>query len=114
MTHAELIQQQVDAYNERNLEKFVSCFADDIQVFNYGENAASINGKEALIKSYQSVFENSPELQAKIINRIVFDNKVIDHEHVTGRVGIEFIDLVVIYELKDEKVHQVTYIKKQV
>lgn len=106
-----IVQRQVIAYNNRDLEQFCSCFSEDIQLFNYQEEIPTLVGKKALIESYKDVFENSPELDAKIINRIVFDNKVIDHEQVTGRKGIPFIDVVVIYELKDDLINKVTYIK---
>ncbi len=106
-----IIQQQVEAYNERDLKGFVKLFAADIKVYNYSEAEPSIDGIEAFRSSYEAVFRDSPALAAQVINRMVIGNKVIDHEHITGRAGVEFLEIVVIYEIKDDLIQKVSYIR---
>jgi len=54
-------------------------------------------------------FENTPDLNAEIKNRIVIGNKVIDQESVTAN-NIVF-DAVAIYEVDNGKIDKVTFIK---
>ena len=112
MTPQQLIQQQVDAYNQRDLQAFTTCFHQDIKLYNYGESAPYLTGMDALAASYKEVFEQSPNLHATIDYRIVLGNTIIDHEKVTGRKGIDFIEVVVIYQVEGEKIKSVTYIRK--
>lgn len=107
-----IIQQQLDAYNARDLEKFCALYSDDVQVFDYPQNLLKISGKVQFREVYKKVFDSSPELHAAIDKRIVFDNKVIDHEKVTGRSGTAFIEVVVIYEVAEDKIKNVYFIRK--
>jgi hypothetical protein len=47
------------------------------------------------------------------LKRIVFDNKVIDHESIVGRKGAkDILEIVMIYEVKDGKIFKMTSIRK--
>jgi hypothetical protein len=107
-----IVQKQLDAYNARDLEKFVSCFSDNIRVFDYPDNVLKISGKEQFQAVYKDIFDNSPDLHAVIDNRIVFDNKIIDHEKVTGRKGVAYNEVVVIYELEESEIKNVYFLRK--
>jgi len=73
-----------------------------------------VKGKKEVRKIYQALFDASPNLFSKIIKRITFDNKVIDHESISGRMGKEeLVEMVLIYEVKDEKIIKITAIKKE-
>ena len=108
-----IVQQQLEAYNARDLEKFAACYTTDIKIYNFQETEPSIEGLEKLKSVYKDVFERSPDLEAKIDKRIVFDNKVIDHEKVTGRKGVVFIEVIAIYEVRDNLISKVTFIRKE-
>ena len=107
----QLIQQQVDAYNQRDLQAFTACFHQDIKLYNFGENAPYLSGMEALSSSYKEVFDLSPNLHATIDHRIVLGNTILDHERVTGRKGIDLLEVVVIYQVEGELITSVTYIR---
>ena len=108
-----IVQKQLDAYNARNLSEFLSLYNHDIEIYNYRENEPFISGIEALREVYEDVFDHSPELNATIKNRIVFENKVIDFESVTGRKGVHLIEVIAIYEVKDNLIFRVTFIRKE-
>ena len=113
MNPEEVVQKQLDAYNSRDLAAFVAFYTEDIEIYNFRESDPFISGSAALEKVYSEVFKDSPELKATIDKRIVFDNKVIDHEKVTGRKGLAFIEVVAIYEVRDNLIHRVTFIRKE-
>jgi hypothetical protein len=112
-TQESIIQNQLEAYNQRDLNKFLTFYSSDIKIYNFNEETPFIDGLEDLKTVYSEVFDNSPKLNASIKNRIVFDNKVIDEEEVTGRKEIEYIKVVVIYEVKSNLINKVTFIRKK-
>lgn len=113
MTTAEAtVQAQLDAYNARDIEAYLAVFADDAKAYNFPGLECTIDGIEAMRRVYQTVFDESPQLHCQLVNRIVMDNKVFDHEHVTGRRGVDFLELVAIYEVMDGKIQTVYFARK--
>lgn len=112
MTSEQIVQQNLDAYNNRNIETFMSHFSDDIQLFAFGNPIPTADSKAKVKAIYQNLFEQSPELFSKIKKRIVFKNKVIDHEVISGRMGKKApVEMVLIYEVEDGKIIKITAIK---
>lgn len=109
----EIIQAQVNAYNERNLVKMMTFFADDIQLFDFAESKPLVKGIAGVEKLYQNVFDHSPNLHAEILNRIVFDDKVIDQERVITHQGGVATEVVVIYELAHGLISRVYFIQEK-
>lgn len=92
-----IMEKQVEAYNERNMEKFLSCFTDDIEFFNLHDSQRVLNGKENVREDFTKLFESSPKLNLVIKSRIVCGNYVTDHEIVHGAArypnGIEVVSI---------------------
>lgn len=109
----EIIQDQLNAYNEQNLAKMMTFFAADIQLFDFAESEPLVKGIVAVEKLYKHVFDHSPDLHAEILNRIVFDDKVIDQERVTVRKGVPPMEVVVIYELAGGLISKVYFIQEK-
>ncbi len=112
MNSENIVQAQVNAYNDRNLSKFLDCHAEDIELYRYSEEQPYSIGKEGLKNIYQDVFENSPNLHAEILNRMVMGNMVIDHEKVTGRKGVESSIIIAIYEIENGLIAKARFIRE--
>ncbi len=84
MSPKEVMEQQVIAYNERNLDKFLDCFSDDIEFFELKDNSKSLSGKTELKQVFENLFSKTPNLDLKIKSRIVSGNYVTDLEIVHG------------------------------
>ncbi len=109
-----IVQENLDAYNKRDIEAFMQSFSDSIVVTNYADKSVIAKGLVQVRAVYQSLFDASPQLHSTILKRIVFDNKVIDHESIVGRRGVTTpIELIAIYEVKDDKIVAMTFIRKQ-
>ncbi len=109
----QIVQKNLTAYNKRDIQGFMASFSNDIALYNYGDAKPSIVGKDAIKGFYQKVFEASPKLHSTILKRIVFDNKVIDHEQIVGRVGSEKpVEIILIYEIGNQKIVKMTAIRK--
>jgi hypothetical protein len=99
---ADVVQRQLDAYNARDLDRFLACFADDARGFELGCLAPTMEGKEAIRARYGALFAASPALHSRVVHRTAFGRAVIDHEHVTGRNGSpDVFEIAVVYEVED-------------
>jgi hypothetical protein len=77
------VQAQLEAYNRRDLEAFLACYAPDCRMED-GAGAVMAADREAMRPSYAALFANSPDLHLDVPTRIVAGSYVIDEEHGTG------------------------------
>lgn len=109
----QVVQKNLDYYNARNIDGFMSLFSEDIVFVNFADGQVTLSGLAVCRKMYQELFDLSPELHSTIVQRIVFDNKVIDHEYITGRRGSkEPVELVLIYEVRNDLIYRVSVMRK--
>ncbi len=101
-----LAQEQLDGYNKRDIEAFLKPYAKNVKVYSY-PNKLDYEGIEKMRKGYASFFKNTPDLHCKLLKRIVYKDKVIDHELVTAN-GRTF-KAVAIYKMKNGKIASVTF-----
>ncbi len=108
-TNAEkVVQDQLDAYNSRNIEAFVNTYSDNVKVFDFS-NKPRFEGKDQMHERYSGFFESTPDLNCKIKNRIVIGNKVIDEEYLT--INGNNFRAVAIYEVENGKIVKVTFVR---
>ena len=103
-----VVQSQLDAYNARDIDAFMTTYSDNIELFNF-PNKLFQKGASKMTASYGKFFDSTPDLRCEIKNRIVIGNKVIDEEFVTVN-GSNF-SAVAIYEVENGKIAKVTFIK---
>ena len=112
-TPEQIVQENLNFYNHRNIEGFMSSFSEDIKMYNLGDPNPTVIGLDAVRKVYTGLFERSPKLHSNILKRIVIGNKVIDHESIRGRNGMDgILELVLIYEVNEQKINKITVIRK--
>ena len=112
-TPEEIVQENLEFYNQRNLEGFMSSFTDSIALYTFGNSEPVAKGKEAIRNLYKGLFDASPKLYSTILHRSVVGNKVIDHESIVGRKGSDFpIEIVMIYEVSGDKIVRMTVIRE--
>ena len=108
-----IVEKNLKAYNNRDINGFMASFSNDIALYNLGDSKPSISGFEAIKGFYKKVFDASPKLHSTILKRIVYGNKVIDHEKIVGRVGADKpVEIVLIYEIEGDKIFKLTAIRK--
>lgn len=103
------VQRQLDAYNARDLERFVREFTDDVTAWRLPDAQPVLVGKPAFAEHYRSKRFNLPGLHAQVVNRMVFGNKVIDHERVVG-VQVAPMDVAAIYEVTPAGISRVWFV----
>jgi hypothetical protein len=99
-----IIQRQLDAYNEHDLDALLATYAEDAKQFEHpGKLLAS--GHAQIRERMAGRFQDA-HLQAKLIKRSIMGNVVIDQEEVTRTFpeGRGVIKLIAIYEVQDGKI----------
>ncbi|WP_185290130.1 amidohydrolase family protein [Chryseobacterium lactis] len=104
-----LVQQQVNAYNAKNIDAFLEPYADDIEIYTFPNTLVS-KGKEGMRKTYEKLFKNVPDLHCEIKQRIINLNSVIDKESVSGMRPGQKVEATAIYEIKDHKISKVYFL----
>lgn len=108
-----IVQANLDAYNAHDIDAFMSFFSEEVAMYNFNDGKQTANGIEEVCAIYKPYFEASPALHSKILKRTIFDNKVIDHEYITGARGGDPFEIVLIYEVENYKIVKMTAIRKQ-
>ena len=111
MKPAEIVQLQVEAYNKRDLEEFLSFYSENIKIYQFNDETLLFGSIEEMKEAYGPVFEQKTNLNAVIQKRIEQGNFVIDHEFVSGLREDETVPAVAIYEVLDDKIQFVWFIK---
>ena len=107
MSASDVVQRQVEAYNARDLERFVALYADAVRIFRMPSVEPAISGKAQLGEVYRARF-SAASLHAEILNRIVLGNKVIDHERVRG-IQEHPVEAVAVYEVAGDLIQTVWF-----
>jgi hypothetical protein len=112
-TPSEVVQQQLDAYNRRDIEAFCAVFAEDAATFDLGAGSATLSGKNQILDRYRDLFSKSPALHSHLVNRTALGRVVVDLEQITGREGsIEVFEVLAIYEVVESKIKRVHFVRK--
>lgn len=101
-----VVAAQVDAYNARDLDRFLDCYSPDAEIED-ATGQVLMRGREAMRETYARLFAHSPELHCEIRQRIHIGPHVIDEEAITG---MHFDDLptdvhaAAIYRVEDGRI----------
>lgn len=112
MNPESIIQKQVEAYNQRDIEVFVACHHPEVELYNFSASTPFATGRAKVREIYSDVFDNSPHLHTEVMQRIVLGNKVIDYETVRGRKGIDELIIVAIYEVEEGMIRKAHFIRE--
>ncbi len=105
-----VIQQQLDAYNKRDLEAWLATYAEDAQQFEFP--ATPLASGHAQIRARSAPRFQEPNLHARLLKRSVTDHIVVDHEEVTRTFpeGPGRIELICIYEVRNGRIQNASFV----
>lgn len=94
-----VVQAQLDAYNAHDVDALIAIYAEDAQQFQHPATLLA-QGSAQIRERFASRFA-AARPQARLLNRIVSGNLVIDHEIVSsdGTEGPGSVELVAMYEV---------------
>lgn len=102
------VRRQLEAYNARDLDGFVACYADDVRVYRPPASEPVLVGKAALAEHYAKHRFNLPGLHAELRARMVLGSKVVDHERISGVREAPF-EVAAVYEVADGLIRAVWF-----
>jgi hypothetical protein len=103
------VELQLEAYNARDVERFVACFTDDVVVED-GEGQRLLTGHSEFRASYAAMFASSPALHCRVVSRARAGRYVVDEERVVGR-GPDELHVLVVYRLRGDLIEAVRLLK---
>lgn len=108
-TPAALIQHQLDMYNAKDVEAWLGCYAIDAQQYTLHGELLAI-GHDQMRTRISSRF-TEPDLHARLLNRTVMGNLVVDLELITRNFpeGKGSIEMLCIYEVADGLIHKASF-----
>jgi len=107
----ELANEQLEAYNNRDIEAFLVPYSDTVKVFD-AKGKLLYQGKETMRTQYGAMFERTPELNCNLLNRIAVNETVIEHEEVTFG-GDRTIYAIVMYKVANNKIQEVYFLDRK-
>lgn len=107
-----VVQRQVEAYNARDIEAFLSFYAEDAVLARHPGGEVIATGREEMREIYGKLFAESPELDCNVVKRIALGDMVVDHELVRGHRGRSVVYAVAIYEVKGGLIRRVWFLPK--
>ena len=105
-----IAQQQLDAYNTQDLEKYVTYFAPDCVISGLNGTPTETS-RDAIKARYAKAFAQFPQNKAELKNRIAVGNTVVDHELVIRAPGGEQFEIIAIYTFRDGLIARVDFAK---
>ena len=101
---AAVVARQLDAYKARDLDAIMATYDDQARQFEYPATLVASGAEQ--IRARMALRFQEPQLHARLVQRVVMDNIVIDHEVVTRNFpeGVGTLELVAIYEVSEGKI----------
>lgn len=104
-----VVQRQLDAYNARDIERWLATYAQDAEQFTL-HGALLARGHDEMRTRMASRFAE-PDLHARLLNRTVMNNVVVDLEIVTRNFpqGRGTVEMLCVYEVADGVVQKASF-----
>jgi hypothetical protein len=98
------VREQLEAYNARDIDRFMRCWADDAHYYEFPDRLLAA-GAAAIRERHVARFEER-NLFGRLVHRLVLDDLVVDQETVTRNFpdGVGEIDVVAIYQVRGGKI----------
>ena len=99
-----IVQRQLDAYNAKDIDAFMSCWAADAKIYAHPD--ALLADGAAAIRARHEIRFREPNLFGRLIQRMSVGNTVVDREVVTRAFpeGPGQVDVIAIYDLTGGKI----------
>lgn len=107
---SDVVQAQVDAYNDHDLEGFLACYANDAAIYDLAGKQPEVHGQSEISEVYAFISEMPEGAGVRIVNRMVSNSVVVDTERFVGLSdGTVIPDAVAVYEVRDGKIQNVWF-----
>ncbi|MFF7633180.1 nuclear transport factor 2 family protein [Kitasatospora sp. NPDC008050] len=102
----EVVEQQLTAYNNHDIDAFVATYAEDVTVNR--ANGSQLQGRPALRDTYAGLFAKG-SCRAEIVGRLTEGDWVVDHEIARG-ITDEPLRVLVAYRVREGLIDRVDFL----
>jgi hypothetical protein len=105
-----VVQAQLDAYNAKDIEAFMRCWAEDAQMLAHPDTLLA-DGAAAIRARHLTRFQE-PNLFGRLISRMAVGDTVVDREIVTRTFpeGPGRVDVIAIYRVTDGRISRAWFV----
>lgn len=109
MSPEQVVSEQLEAYNTKDLERLLQMYAEDAEQFAL-HGVLLARGREAMRERFAMRFQE-PDLHAHLLSRIVSGNIVVDHERITRNFpeGKGTVEMLCIYEVVNGTIQKASF-----
>ncbi len=97
----EVVQGQVDAYNAKDVDRFLSFYSPDLVITELSTGRVIASGRDELRLLYTHVVSRTDDLRCQIVKRMALGKFVVDEERVFGLPAGTPVRALAIYEVAD-------------
>lgn len=113
ITPQQLVQQQIDAYNNHNATMFAAPYADTTTLYTFPDKVlARFQNRKEIEAYYAKFFADQPNLHCDVANQMIVGNTVIVHEKISGWTNRPNFDSLVIYHIENDKIVSVHFVRR--
>ncbi len=107
---AAVVQRQLDAYNAKDIDAFMACWAVDARYYQYPDTLLASGHAE--IRARHIARFQEPNLHGALIKRMVVDNTVVDQERVTRTFpeGPGHINVIAMYDVQKGRIASARFV----
>lgn len=110
-TPQEVVQRQLDAFNDHDLDTFLPLFDDDVVILDLVDGTEVLRGIDAFRDRYAALFRDRPQVRAELAGRLTLGAFVVDRERLTDGDDHPPEDALAIYEVADDVVTRMWFIE---
>jgi len=103
-----VVQEQLDAYNARDVERFSAVYGERVKIFRPPTIEPALVGRAAIARFYTAQRFHLARLRAELLHRIALGELIIDHRRISGLAEQPF-EVVVVYEVHDGQIQTVWF-----
>ena len=108
--HLKLVESQLEAYNNRDLDQFLSCFHNEVNVYRLNTNEQVSSGIQVFSSNYKKLFEGNPQLHCELKSRVVVADLIVDEEYITGAVAYpKNLHAFAVYGFRENKIDRIWF-----
>lgn len=111
LTPEQIIVRQIEAFNRKDLDGFLACYAPEAVLLRDGALIAS--GIHALRDIYGYQFTAMP-MQATVLSRQCHACWVIDHERAIADGGVPTVTALAVYRVRDGLIDQLNILSEEI
>jgi hypothetical protein len=113
MSPEEIVQRQLDTFNNHDLDAFLPLFAEDVVIYDLLDGHVVLRGIGSFRRRYVEVFRDRPLVRAELRGRIVLDRIVVDHERLTDGDAHPPEEALAIYEVDGDVVTRMWFVEPE-